>query len=239
MNKDLIVNEDMNLMDVKNESEQTGFLQSTLGKVINFAIDTGIRALLPDVVENEVINIKDTMLKEGFAEAVSETIKTATDVGKSALGIITGNFESISQAEKAVEKGGLIDGISSALDFALDKADKLEVIPDSVIDLIKNGKDVLLKNVGNEIKKEFGNQTKNLEKLESYTRLWREGFEKEDLNTMDKYMKKITNMLEKTIPIEKIFTEARQVENLHQIIKNNGGNFNLSDEELELANLLV
>ena len=239
MNKDLIVNEDMNLMDVKNESEQTGFLQSTLGKVINFAIDTGIRALLPDVVENEVINIKDTMLKEGFAEAVSETIKTATDVGKSALGIITGNFESISQAEKAVEKGGLIDGISRALDFALDKADKLEVIPDSVIDLIKNGKDVLLKNVGNEIKKEFGNQTKNLEKLESYTRLWREGFEKEDLNTMDKYMKKITNMLEKTIPIEKIFTEARQVENLHQIIKNNGGNFNLSDEELELANLLV
>ena len=239
MNKDLIVNEDMNLMDVKNESEQTGFLQSTLGKVINFAIDTGIRALLPDVVENEVINIKDTMLKEGFAEAVSETIKTATDVGKRALRIITGNFESISQAEKAVEKGGLIDGISSALDFALDKADKLEVIPDSVIDLIKNGKDVLLKNVGNEIKKEFGNQTKNLEKLESYTRLWREGFEKEDLNTMDKYMKKITNMLEKTIPIEKIFTEARQVENLHQIIKNNGGNFNLSDEELELANLLV
>ena len=41
------------------------------------------------------------------------------------LGIITGNFENISQVQAAVQKGGIIDGISDTIDFVLDKTQKI------------------------------------------------------------------------------------------------------------------
>ena len=41
------------------------------------------------------------------------------------------------------------------------------------------------------------------------------------------------------MPLENVITKAKVVENLHNLIKNNGKNFNLSKEELELANKLI
>lgn len=44
------------------EEEQRDFLETTLGKTINVAIDIGIRTILPDFIENQVINLKDNLL---------------------------------------------------------------------------------------------------------------------------------------------------------------------------------
>ena len=41
------------------ENEQKGFLESTVGKAINTAVDIGIRAVLPDFIDEQIINIKD------------------------------------------------------------------------------------------------------------------------------------------------------------------------------------
>ena len=228
----------IDLLNLSQGNEQTNFLQSTLGKVINYAVDTGIRAVLPDIIEDEVINIKNTISDEGFSEGINEAIKSATDIGKSALGILTGNFENISQAEKAIEKGGLIDGISNILDYTLEKVDNLNIIPEKIVNLIKDGKDILLKNVSSGIKKEFSSQEKNIENLEKYTNSWRQAYETENIGEMDKYIKKIKNTLEKTMPLENLISEARQIENIHELIKNNGGDFNLSEEELAVTKLI-
>ena len=45
--------------DIKQENNQKNFLETALGKTINFAIDIGIRAILPDFIEEQVINLKD------------------------------------------------------------------------------------------------------------------------------------------------------------------------------------
>ena len=73
------------------ENTQNKFLNSTLGKVINFGLDIGIRALLPDLIENQVIDIKDAILNNGFSAGIKKAISSAIDLGKSALGIVTGN----------------------------------------------------------------------------------------------------------------------------------------------------
>lgn len=237
MDESINFNQGIDLLNLDNNN-QTGFLESTLGKVINFAVDTGIRAALPDIIEDEIISIKDTMIKQGFSEGISEAIKSATDIGKSALGIITGNFESISQAEKAVEKGGLIDGVSNVLDYTLDKVNDLNIVPDHLINIVKEGKDILLKNVSSEIKKEFSSQTKYIENLEKYTKDWKKAYENQNLEQMEKSIKKVKSTLEKIMPIETLITEAKEIENVHNLVKNNGGNFNLSNEELELTKLL-
>ena len=44
------------------ENDQKEFLETTLGKTINTAIDIGIRALLPDFVDEQIINIKDKVI---------------------------------------------------------------------------------------------------------------------------------------------------------------------------------
>ena len=39
--------------------------------------------------------------------------------------------------------------------------------------------------------------------------------------------------------MENTLKQGRIIENLHTLIKNNGKNFDLTNEELELANLLI
>lgn len=237
MSKEITIDENIDL-ESENNSQQS-FLESTLGKVINFSVDTGLRAILPDIIEDEVVDIKNTFINEGFSEAINKVVDSAINFGKSAIGILTGNFESVSQAEKAIEKGGIIDGVSNVIDFTVDNVSNLGIIPDEITSIIKKGKDVLLDNVSSNIKKEFKSQTKNIDNLASYTNSWKEGFENQDFSQMEKYIKKIQSTLNKTMPIEKLIEEARAVENLHELIKNNGGNFDLSEEQKELAKILT
>lgn len=220
------------------ENNNNSFFQSTFGQIINRTVETGIKALLPDVIEDEIIDIKNTFINEGFSEAVDKAIDTAINIGKSALGIVTGDFENVSQAELAFKEGGLIDGISDAVDFVLDKVENMGLLSKNITSVIKNGKNILLNNVSSNIEQEFENQSQNVESLNKYNELWKESFEMQDFQKMEEYMEKIESILAETMPIENIINEARRIENLHTLIKNNDCKFDLSKEQLELADIL-
>ena len=108
----------------------------------------------------------------------------------------------------------------------------------NITKVIKSGKDALIDNVSSDIKKEFKTQNKNIENLNKYNNNWKESFEAKDFSSMEKYMKKINNLLNKTLPLENTIKNARTIENLHELIKNNGKSFELTNEELQLAELL-
>ena len=239
MSNGIEINSSVELDNLENlDKQQNMFLESSLGKVIDSSVDLGLRAILPNFIEDEVIEIKDTLIKEGFSEAVNKAIDSAIDIGKSALGIVTGKFESVSQAEKAVEKGGIVDSVSDVLDFTLDKVSDMGLLSKNITKVIKSGKDALIDNVSSDIKKEFKTQNKNIENLNKYNNNWKESFEAKDFSSMEKYMKKINNLLNKTLPLENTIKNARTIENLHELIKNNGKSFELTNEELQLAELL-
>ena len=221
------------------DNEQKNFLETTLGKTINAGLDIGLRVLLPDFIEDQIIDIKDTIIKEGFGEGVKKAIDTAIDFGKSALGIITGNFENVSQAQTAIKNGGLIDGISGVLDFALDKVSKIISIPKTIINTIKSGKNIILDNISNNIESEFNKQLKSIEKLQKYSNNWKEYFEQKNFDGMQKEYNKMKTELKQLIPLENTLKEARTIENLHTLIKNNGKDFNLTQEQKELAQILA
>ena len=82
-------------------------------------------------------------------------------------------------------------------------------------------------------------QIESIEKIDKYTSKWNEYYNKQDFTNMEKQYKKIEKELQNVIPLEEVLTKARVVENLHNLIKNNGKNFKLTNEELELANKLV
>ena len=51
---------------------------------------------------------------------------------------------------------------------------------------------------------------------------------------MEKEYKKIESSLKELVPLENTLKNARQVEVIHQLIRNNGQNFDISEEEIEL-----
>lgn len=219
-------------------SVENNFFQSNLGQAINSAVDIGLKAILPNFIEDDIIEIKDAFIEEGFSEAIDTAIEKAVSLGKTAIGTITGSFETVSQAKKAIEKGGLIDGVSDAIDFVLKKAKSAGLISKDISNLIKNSKNAILNTVSTNIENEFDIQNEKIEKLQNYNNKWKEAFENKDFEKMSQNMKKIQKILSNIIPIENVINESRKMENLHELIKNNGKNFDLNEEEINLAKML-
>lgn len=221
-----------------NENTQKNFLETALGKTINTAIDIGIRAILPEFIDEQVINIKDNLFNFGLKDGISKTVEDAIDLGKSAIGIVTGNFENVSQMQSAVEAGGLIDGISNLLDVVIDKVRDKGLINSTIATALGQGKDIILNNVENNIENTFKDQYKSIEFANKYIDNWKNYYENKNFEGMEKEYKKLEKQIKNIAPIEKTINEAKTIEVLHNLIKNNGQDFNLTQEHLELVEKL-
>ena len=239
----LLTNNLENNLNRENEiiktEDQTKFIETTLGKTINFGLDIGLRALLPDYIEQQVIDIKNTLMQEGFSNGIKKVVSSAIDFGKSAIGIVTGNFENISQVQTAIKNGGIIDSVSGIVDSVLNRVNKTGKLPYNITNTIRKGKNIILNSIINKIEEEFTNQLDAAEKLQKYENNWKQYFNNKDFIGMQREYEKIREKLKILIPMENTLKQARTIENLHTLIKNNGQDFNLSKEELELVNLLA
>ena len=233
LNNNIEINNNLEL-----EKNQKNFLETTLGKTINTGIDIGLRAVLPDFIEEQIIDLKDNLIKYGLKDGIKKSIDDAINIGKSAIGIVTGNFENISQMQEAIKSGGIIDNVSSLLDVVINKVQSNGLINSTVARTIKQGKNSILNNVEKNIENTFNNQIKALNYTEKYINNWKNYFENKNFNGMEKEYKKIKKEINNLAPIEKMISEARTIENLHKLIKNNGQDFNLTPEQIELAKKL-
>lgn len=233
LNNTIEINNNLN-----NEVEQKNFLETTLGKTINTGIDIGIRALLPDYIEEQIIDLKDNLIKYGLKEGIKKSIDDALNIGKSAIGIVTGNFENISQVQNAIKSGGIIDNVSNLLDDVINKVYNKGLIDFNVAKTIKQGKNIILNNVERNIEDNFNKQISSLEFAEKYMNNWKKYFENKDFEGMEREYQKIRKVSKDLIPIEKTISDVRTIENLHKLIKNNGQDFNLTQEQIELAEKL-
>lgn len=232
-------------MEIQNEInndikiEKNNFLNNIIGKTINNAVDIGLKTILPDLIENQVIEIKNSLLENGLKAGIETAVDSAINFGKSTVGIFTGNFENMTQVRTAVADGGIIDTMSELLDNVINKAYQKGYINRSVNTLIKNGKNVLLENITSNIKNELDEQTNTVENLGRYVENWKEYYNNKDFDGMTKEYNKIKKQLDKVIPLENILKETRKVEVLHNLIKNNGQNFEITDLENQLAERLT
>ena len=138
-----------------------------------------------------------------------------------------------------VKSGGVIDGVSDLWDFVVNKAKKSGKLNSDVASILKNGKKIVLDNVEKNIENSFKNEINKETNLEKYINNWQDAYQKQDFKQMEKIFNKIEKELKEIAPVENIINKARQVENLHTLIKNNGQNFNLTNEQLELVQNLT
>ena len=233
------VNNKLNNSLSKIEEKSQNFFETNLGQVVNNAIDFGIRAILPNWLEDDIIDIKNSVFNEGFKEGVQLAINKAIDMGKAIEGIFTGNFESISQIKDVIKSGGLLDTVSKLLDSVIDWAKKEEIISSGTARLIKSNKRIIMQNIENSIDNSLLDQADAIGKIDGYIEKWKDYFDKQDFTNMKKMYNKIEKQMEQLVPIQSVLDKVEYVENLQQLIENNGKNFQLTEEELELANMLV
>ena len=234
-----VSNELSNLNNNRIASKQNNFLQSTTWKVIDKGLDIGIRSLLPNIIEDQVIEIKNAIINNGFKSGVKQAVNSAIDLGKSTAGIFTGKFESVSQARNVIKDGGIIDTISDTLNFAINKAVEKNAISSDTGKVIIRGKNAILNTIETNIENNYTYQLNSIEKLNKYTENWNRYYQNHDFNGMQKEYKKIKTVLPDILPIENTIKEVRKLENVHLLIKNNGKNFALTNEQLQLANELA
>ena len=228
-------NENLNIEQNNNKND---FLNSTLWKTINNGIDIGLRYLLPDLVEDEIIDLKDNLINYGLKDGVKKSVDSVIETGKQAIGIFSGNFEDIGQLQNTIKNGGVIDKISDILDTVIDKVEDTGKISNDVSSILRNGKTSILSNVERNIEETLNNQINGAQNVQNYIENWKEYFEQKNFDGMEKEYTKMENELKELVPIENTLKAARYVENIHNLIKNNGQNFELADEEIELASKL-
>ena len=67
---DIKLDENLN-NNLEIEKEQNNFLETTIGKIINTGLDAGIKYLLPDLIEDELIEVKDAIFEDGIKEGIN------------------------------------------------------------------------------------------------------------------------------------------------------------------------
>lgn len=145
----------------------------------------------------------------------------------------------MSQVKNVIKSGGLIDSVSDVLDWGIKKSKENGLINNTTASIIQKGKNTILNTVNNSIENNLTSQMESIEKIDKYISNWSEYYQNQDFSNMEKQYKKIEKELGNIMPLENVITKARQLENLHELIKNKGGDFDLSKEELELANKLI
>ena len=178
------------------------------------------------------------MINYGLKDGIKKSIDSVVETGKQAVGIVTGNFENIGQIQSTIKNGGIIDKVSDVLDTVIDKTVDSGKINNSIGKVLKNGKSSILSSIERNIESTLNNQINSAQKVDKYINNWKEYYNNKDFEGMQKEYTKIKTELKELVPLENTINNARYVENLHNLIKNNGKNFDLSEEELELAKKL-
>ena len=225
-------------LKLEKNNKRENFLNSTLWKTINNGIDIGLRYLLPDLVEDEIIDLKNNLVNLGLKDGIKKSIDNIIETGKEAIGILSGNFENIGQVQRVIKNGGVIDKVSDVFDSIIDKGEKSGKISPSFSYILKNGKSSILNSVERNIESTLDNQISKVSMVDKHINNWKKFYSNKDFEGMEKEYKKLEKTLEDLVPLENTLKNARQVETIHQVIKNNGQNFNLSEEEFELAGKL-
>lgn len=233
------ITNEINTEEINIEKSQNKFLETAVGKVINTGCDIALRTILPNAIEDEVIEIKNVIFNEGLKNGIKTAIDSAINLGKSAIGIVTGKFDNVSQAYNAIKSGGIIDSASKVIDNAVKAAKENNLINPTTAKLITKGKNVVKDCITSGIEENFMEQVDGVEKVGKYINNWNNYLNQKDIEGMNREYGKIKKKLENLIPLETTLKEARVIENVQTLVKNKGNSLeNISQDELKLAKII-
>ena len=217
---------------------QENFLESKIFKIINIGLNYGIRKILPDFIEEQAIDLKDNIINNGIKEGLGNTIKDVIKEGKDIMELMKGDVSNINQMQNVMKSGNLIDEISKLMDYSINMLDRKDVLDKKVLNNVKNGKDIIMSSVKQNIEDMFKQQINYIRNLENNIKEWKKGFETKDLSKMNRLHKNIMKGYNQIVPFEKLIKEARMIDDIHKRIQNRNGKIELNENEMNLIKIL-
>lgn len=227
MNLDLISEKNLNNQltnDIKNNEiskNQNDFIGNMFKNAINFGVDLGLKSLLPDLIEDQVIDIKNSILEGGFKEGVNTLMKKVNEFKNSITGIFTGNFNNIQEINTATKQGGIIKTVSKGLSKGIDAGVKSGIIPKSIGGILKAGKTTMLNEFSNSLESQMRKEIQKFDTLNDLNKKWYDALDQRDFNKMTKYTEKISELSKDLVKFSNIIEETKKIEELHNFIKEN------------------
>ena len=227
MNLDLISEKNLNNQltnDIKNNEiskNQNDFIGNMFKNAINFGIDLGLKSLLPDLIEDQVIDIKNSILEGGFKEGVNTLMEKVNEFKNSITGIFTGNFNNIQEINTATKQGGIIKTVSKGLSKGIDTGVKSGIIPKSIGGILKAGKTTMLNEFSNSLESQMRKEIQKFDILNDLNKKWYDALDQRDFDKMTKYTEKISVLSKDLVKFSNIINETKKIEELHNFIKEN------------------
>ncbi len=227
MNLDLISEKNLNNQltnDIKNNEiskNQNDFIGNMFKNAINFGVDLGLKSLLPDLIEDQVIDIKNSILEGGFKEGVNTLMKKVNEFKNSITGIFTGNFNNIQEINTATKQGGIIKTVSKGLSKGIDAGVKSGIIPKSIGGILKAGKTTMLNEFSNLLESQMRKEIQKFDTLNDLNKKWYDALDQRDFDKMTKYTEKISALSKDLVKFSNIINETKKIEELHNFIKEN------------------
>lgn len=227
MNLDLISEKNLNNQltnDMKNNEiskNQNDFIGNMFKNAINFGVDLGLKSLLPDLIEDQVIDIKNSILEGGFKEGVDTLMKKVNEFKNSITGIFTGNFNNIQEINTATKQGGIIKTVSKGLSKGIDAGVKSGAIPKSIGGILKAGKTTMLNEFSNSLESQMRKEIQKFDILNDLNKKWYDALDQRDFDKMTKYTEKISVLSKDLVKFSNIIEETKKIEELHNFIKEN------------------
>ena len=227
MNLDLISEKNLNNQltnDIKTNEiikNQNDFIGNMFKNAINFGVDLGLKSLLPDLIEDQVIDIKNSILEGGFKEGVDTLMKKVNEFKNSITGIFTGNFNNIQEINTATKQGGIIKTVSKGLSKGIDAGVKSGIIPKSIGGILKAGKTTMLNEFSNSLESQIRKEIQKFDTLNDLNKKWYDALDQRDFDKMTKYTEKISALSKDLVKFSNIINETKKIEELHNFIKEN------------------
>ena len=227
MNLDLISEKNLNNQltnDIKNNEiskNQNDFIGNMFKNAINFGVDLGLKSLLPDLIEDQVIDIKNSILEGGFKEGVNTLMKKVNEFKNSITGIFTGNFNNIQEINTATKQGGIIKTVSKGLSKGIDAGVKSGIIPKSIGGILKAGKTTMLNEFSNSLESQMRKEIQKFDTINDLNKKWYDALDQRDFDKMTKYTEKISALSKDLVKFSNIINETKKIEELHNFIKEN------------------
>lgn len=227
MNLDLISEKNLNNQltnDIKTNEiskNQNDFIGNMFKNAINFGVDLGLKSLLPDLIEDQVIDIKNSILEGGFKEGVNTLMKKVNEFKNSINGIFTGNFNNIQEINTATKQGGIIKTVSKGLSKGIDAGVKSGIIPKSIGGILKAGKTTMLNEFSNSLESQMRKEIQKFDTLNDLNKKWYDALDQRDFDKMTKYTEKISALSKDLVKFSNIINETKKIEELHNFIKEN------------------
>lgn len=220
-------------MDIDIVKKQNNFLDSKFMNILNTSLDIGIKALLPDFIENTVIDVKDSLMQEGIKAGINTMLNGFRDIGKSIVGVFTGKFDNINQMDIATKQGGIIKTFSKLLSTGIGMSVSKGLISPELGTILKNGKTVILSSFSNNLEGNIEKQFKSFEKLEKQINNWEINYKSQDLTKMKRNYINIMNLKKEIIPFQELMDKTKKINVMHNWIEKNKS-FNLPKEMIDL-----